>query len=228
MPYYGKRSKRRRYGRRGRRRYGKPRRAYGQSKLGYTLSVASKALAIARFAKSALNVEYKVHDTNPSGTQSTTTTYTLLNGLGQGDTGESRDGDKVRYKSLLIQGQWKRNTSATTTNIRCYLVIDKQTNGLQPDANSIFEADSDPFSLRNATYMKRYAILKTWVFTLNDDYDQKNIKAYIPLDMVTWYSGTGSTVSAIRNNSVYLVMVSDQPTNTPSYDLHTRMRYIDN
>lgn len=220
----------RRYGRRRRYRRRRPRRAPGQSGLGYALSTASKALAIAKFAKNALNVEYKNVDTSIDTTVGTTAAYTLLNGLAQGDSESSRDGEKVRFKSLQVRGQLKQGASATAAQtVHFYLVIDKQTNGLAPDSGSIFETDSDVFSLRNTTYMKRYVVLRDWLVNLDDvGREQQTIKFYTKMNMPTMYIGTGSTVGNITTNSLYLVAVSDDNTNPPEMDLSIRLRYIDN
>lgn len=215
-----------------RRRYGKRRmrRKPGQSKLGYTMNLAHTALKMASITKSLLNVEFKYKDTSIAQTVTTTPSYILLNGLAEGDTESSRDGDRTRFKSIQIRGQAIQGASATAAQVvHLALVIDKQPNGGAPTTNGIFDTDADVYSFRNVSYSKRFVVLRDWLINLDDvNREQVTINFYKRLNMITMFNGTAGDITGINSNSLYLFMVSDTAVNPPSVDLSVRARYIDN
>lgn len=98
----------------------------------------------------------------------------LLSGIAQGDTGSTRDGDKISIKSIKIRGQIKwtpiGGTPANTPSFfRLVVFRDKQQ--IADTAPSVADVVSggNASSLYSLTYyqMKRFKILKDMTLTLN-------------------------------------------------------------
>lgn len=91
-------------------------------------------------------------------------------------TGESqRDGSRIVVKSIQIQGYAMRTSvaaAATTTGpnlIQVSLVMDKQTNGTQLNAEDVFGVtDPEVPGRRVLANSSRFKVLKTWLLPLND------------------------------------------------------------
>lgn len=218
MPYkknYRRRGKRTKYGNRGK--------VYG--KAAYQLYKDVSML------KNLINVEFKTHDvSHTEGALAQTAEGFLLNGLAKGDNYNTRDGRQVRWKSIQIDGYFLQHSSASNTNMRVVLVIDKQPSEVEPAFLQIYDTESET-SHRKLDNRKRFVILRSFNMILSTQGDKamKNFKIFRKLDMKTVYdaSNTGD-ISDISSNALYLFFVSNQPTNRPSVQFNSRMRFIDN
>lgn len=181
--------------------------------------------------KNLINVEFKVSDTTHSeGALAQVSEGFLLNGLIKGDDISTRDGRQVRWKSVQVDGYWLQHASAVNTNLRIILVIDKQPSEVEPAFTDIYDTDTE-LSHRNLNNRKRFVILKVFnqIITTQGGDSMRNFAFYEKLDMKTVYdaSNTGD-VGDISSNALYLFFVSNQPTNRPTVQFNSRMRFIDN
>lgn len=191
-----------------------------------------------RFLKELVNVEFKFNDKDHTGAfainSSASTSFFLLNGLATGDTSESRDGDSVRYKSIQIAGVIFANGTSKVGPVRCILFIDKSPNGVAPTLGNLLANNSAVTNLycpRNLDYKKRFVILSDQLFNPSYGNDNEAIpfKIYKKLNMHTIYGlGSVGTIADITSNALYLVLISQETTNTPSGELYSRLRMIDN
>jgi hypothetical protein len=218
---YNRRSRRSRYRRRRRfRRYASP--TYAQ--------IGSKVFRDVQRLKNLINVEFKshLHQTNTSPSTSGHVSY--VTNVDKGDSISQRDGDQIRLKSIETRGMYTLNPSATSTTVRLMWVLVKNVNGATPAIGDIIETlgSSDVSSLRNLEYRRNVVILKDMVMVLNSDTPKRYVKYYRKMDAKLLYNGSATDVTAAESNSVFLVQISDEATNTPTVELNTRVRFIDN
>lgn len=180
--------------------------------------------------KGMLNVEYKSKDVAVSETPNTTGTVIYLNDIAGNDSLAGRDGLQVRLKSLQMRLTSEVNVSDVDTFVRIMVVIDKQPQGALPSITDILESTSIT-SVRNLSFRKRFVILKDTVQKLRSGAVSNNIqfmRLYKRLDMKSIYNSTGSGISNIESNGLFLVLFSDEATNPPTISGTTRVRYLDN
>lgn len=169
-----------------------------------------------------------------------------LNGITQGDGENDRDGRKVVTKSVMVKGTvdlpGADNINNGDTTVFIALVLDKQTNGAQLNAEDVFTTSaagglsSQPF--RNLQYVQRFDVLASTTLCLENSGMAYNGSALIPvstrktfefyrkLDLPVMYSGTGGSVSSIVDNSLHLIAVCDNAAAVPQIVYGSRVRFV--
>jgi len=222
MAYY-RRNYRRRYRRR---RYRKKRGGNDY------ISTAMKALSLAKYLKTLVNVERKYVDVQGTTSIGTTWSAILLNGVAEGDGENARDGNTIKAMSNLNRLQLKINGSATYSRVRVMLVRYKPSHGsTSPVVAQLFQDTADILSPLNKDYIGDYKIYFDKIYTMSVNNDSANIqlnKFMKGLKFHTRYSGTSNASTSLSMNSLWLCLVSDEATNTPTYDLYNRFNYVDN
>lgn len=188
----------------------------------------NKSYRMAKKALSLINVEFKKVDaTGNVNVTSGSGQLILLNGLTKGDDYDNRDGRRIRMKSVELSLISLINASATDTVVKWFIVLDKQPNVSAPVLGDIF--DSGLHAIRNLDNRSRFLILKKGVHNLNSNYPEKSTKCYRRLDIRTTYDASNvGDITDITTNSLYLVLASDEATNTPNVKYYSRIRFIDN
>lgn len=230
------------YGRYRRRRYrvgGRKRRRKSQA-LRY-LSNAAKALVVAKQAyymskrlKRLVNVEFKKFDLDIGGlVTSTTGSVTHLTQIASGDTDQARDGNSVKCQSVWLKGHLARSASASTTIVRMIVFCDKQqgsdaaagvTDVLDPSIGSGAEVYMNP--LNNET-VGRFQILSDKTIRLDDATGTlKMFQTYFKYNRHVRWNGTAA--GDIQKNGLFLLLVSNESTNTPTINGNFRVTYTDN
>lgn len=202
----------------------KPKRAWYERK--YTaMEIAGKALVMAKYVKSLVNVEKKYFDTSESTAVSTTATLTHLTAVAQGDGATSRDGNTFRCKSLQMRDVFSINGAATVSNIRYIVFIWKDDTA--PTVADILD-DSDYTSLLNIETSSKYRILRDYSYSIDQSGDKGSImrNGYIPLNLVVKFDNT--TGADYMNNSIWALAVSSEATNTVARSSKYRIRFVDN
>jgi len=224
-----------------------------EHKAGKVMQVASKALSIATTVASYLNVEQKNNDVVDTGNFAggSIKTY-LLNGISQGDTGNTRDGDQV--KVMKTYGKLRvANTDIDATHwFRVMLLIDRQADGTIPTIQEVLDVgNSEPAMIahNNMDNKFRFRVLHDKLYkcapsgstTTGDssyiikyfyDFIKKN-KSKLkrkPLreGLKVRYSGTGNTASDIASGSLWLFVIADGASAEFAVDHVGRTRYVDN
>lgn len=230
-----------------------------RKKINPAMQTASKALSIASRVAKAINVEKKYSDKiitmavndSPSGT------VTLLNGVANGDTSTTRDGNQMKMTSLFLRGTVVANgdyfaqTSRNPQQVRIAIVWDKQADGALPATNEIFEVIgagqvNSPLKITNG---KRFKVLYDKALILGaDGYhvtdaavstfmpQARHFEHYISFTknrqngLKVRYSGDTSAVSDIATGCLYLVVLPGDGYGAyqPQGNLYSRIRYVDN
>lgn len=190
-----------------------------------------KALKIAYNIKKVLNVEYKHVETAEAALAvSQTPDIALLTGVAQGQTDATRNGNQVRAKSLLLRGQVEKNASATYTYVRFILFQDTSSDGAAPSASDLLDTAVGAIvnCPLNKDFGKRFRVLRDKTIILNSARPSHSFKHFVKLGHVVEYQGTDATQASTSTGHVYLMLVSNEATNTPSVNSTYRFSFIDN
>lgn len=196
------------------------------------LSTAAKALALALMLKRMINVEKKFIESATSSAQSTSATVALLTGIAQGDTQNDRNGNSIKAQSVSTKYNVEMNSSATATQVRIMLVIDKNSNGAAPVLSDILDngvASNAVAHYNSDTAGSRFLILhdKSYSLSINGSRTISG-SCYSKLNHhVKFTSSTGAQASCASGH-LYLILWSDESTNTPIITQSSVFRYTDN
>jgi len=197
-----------------------------------TISNAAKMSRMARdlaMLKFMINVEKKYSDITFSNTVSNTLNPQTLNALSQGTSATTRNGQSVKFTSLFMRAYMTMNASATTTQIRFLIFRDRQPNAAGPGTTTILADNTNILSALQIGNSRRFKILADRIFRLDTNKLNHEFKFFRKLNFHTEYNTTnGGTVADITTNSLYIIMFSDQATNTPTISFYSRVRFVDN
>lgn len=189
-------------------------------------STAAAAMALALKTARMINVEIKNFDhTNTNATINTAGFIQNLFTPAQGTLSNERDGDSS--KILRVSGRlvFQMNNSATKTQIRVILFRGKQENSNPYGMGDVLETVSvvspknyhDRFRTK-IIYDKLYHLSNNGNSNLALDY---NFKLY---GHVNFENGTQD----IENGGLYILFLSNEPTNVPTLTSYLRTTFTDN
>jgi hypothetical protein len=192
------------------------------------------AYSMGKQALALVNAEHKRIDVTDSGTLSTgsgTLGPVLLSGASQGDTAQTRDGNKIRLKGLdFIMRVNASNSAVKDTFGRLIIFKVHQPQGSLPSTTDIVETANDPetltawdtrgtFKILHDQFLHCRAVAKKTAFTRVD----------LKLDMHQIFSGSGSTVTAIETGAIcFLYLYNTDVSNASEYEYQSRIVFMDN
>lgn len=219
---YRRKSRRSRYGNR---RRGK-RSTYAPNKWAWYAKQAWKGV---KFVKSIINSEKHYFDnTSVTGAVASAGTIYCLSNIAQGDDVNNRQGNSVLAKTLYVRGTMYRNVSNTAVinSVRCIWFQDTSNQGSDPTVTDILQS-ADVRSPLNVDKTSRYSIIRDKVYTLSVGGQAGfNIKKFLPINNHLKY--TGSSGSNIYTNALYVLVITDQSTLQPVFDMTSRLAFYDN
>lgn len=191
--------------------------------------IGAKVWKDVQMLKNLINVEFKYKDSGNTGSIDTSGAVRHLNDITQGDGATQRGGAQARLKSLNCLGNIVKHASATQTTVRVLFFIWKDVNLTAPVVSDVLDGGA-LLDLKNLDEKRNFVILKDRMYTLDADHPIQVIKYYRKLDLKTlWKSGStngGSTNT--EYGGVYMLVISSEATNTPTYDINTRISFVDN
>ena len=184
-----------------------------------------------KVVKQYVNVEYKVHDEASSDTPDTTPTIIGLSLIEEGDDNDNRNGRQIKGVSFQMQGSIKIDSSAPDSIVRMIIIQDKHQDGVLPSSSDIHTGGITVSSLPSDENRKRFVTLYDKRTVVSNSGMGKKIYKYYK----KWkpgkkihYKGIAASQASQGNNNLYLIIVSDEATNTPTVIYKTRLKYIDN
>lgn len=206
------------------------------------VAIASRALSMAKFLASVINVEHKFKDTVfPRTTIFSTPSITFISGTSQGDAQSgSRNGDSIKLSSVNMRGLITVGSaiSATSTvnikTVRVILINDKVSDGAAPALSDVLDNSVLPnvYARYNPDNMgARFKILYDKRFTVSPTTNCIKFSCYRKLKHHLKYTGSTANQSDASTGHLYVLVVSDDnavDTNTPECEFNTCIRYIDN
>lgn len=207
----------------------KAKKAYGKGKKAYKFAkkhegTARKALAIAQSLQRMINVEYKYYFHSGALTPTSTGQVVNLFVPAQGSEYNMRDGDSV--KNIRMDGSFwlLKNSSSAASLLRMIIFRGKQEN-----ATTFVTSDwlqGDILSRKNITEKYRTKTLYDKTFSLNSTRnDTVNQTFDIKLFGHTKFT-SGTTY--VEDGGIYMLLISNEATNTPYFNYNFRMSYTDN
>jgi len=192
-----------------------------------TISLAKKALQGVWYLKGLVNSEMLHNQGLGSTTTNNAGTMTLLNGMAQNDTSSGRTGNSILMRNVHLRLGFEQHASATVTTYRVILLWDtQQTADTSPAVTDVLESAS-PYSPLATANVGRFKVIKNWFFTTDDTKAQtKLIECYKQFRVHTRYNGTANT--DIQKMGLYLLTLSDQATNVPTFRYSWKVGYHDN
>jgi hypothetical protein len=180
--------------------------------------------------KNLLNVEDKYVDVANTAGFSSTATLILLNGVLQDDTENGRVGISIKSVSLDFNMTLTINSSATATYVRMFIVRDEQPNGAAFTYGTFVSSQTDVRTLTNVNFEQRFYTYADELFALNSNGQQNQVfRTRIPINFHTYFDDSDvGDVTDISKNSLYLVLVSNEATNTPTIGYYSRYWFVDN
>lgn len=208
---------------------------YGQYKkcAGYVAQDAAKALSLAKYLKSIVNVEFKSHTVQGTNTAITVAPVIIeTTNIEQGDTTFQRDGNNAKLTSLSLKYILTQHATATNTQVRVMVVHDRQTNqAIYQGANLLSDvtAADNIVSARNLNHAGRLHVLYDKVHTFTDT-GRTNIYGQFHKKLqqkIRWDASTPD-ITDLTQSSLSLVFMSNEATNTPNITFSHRLRFVDN
>lgn len=227
MPYPYKR-RYQRYVRRRRR----PTRSTGVTKVMSYARYAMLAYRMATRLRRLVNVEIKKFDqTIAVGTNVTSSgvCYSCCD-IAQGDTDQTRDGNSIKPLGIKFQVRLTNNATAVNTSVRVMVIKDlQQVADTAPTVSEVLDTSivgAYAAPLNNNT-VGRFKVLSDKLISLNTvSKPQMDLMWYQKLYGHIRYNGTSA--ADIQKGGIYLLIVSDQATNYPTFGFNTRLFYADN
>jgi hypothetical protein len=195
--------------------------------------LASRALAVFKGAGSLLlNAEFKHIDTTVASAVSTTPVITVLSALAQGDTNITRDGNSIKCTGFDFRYLYSVNASATASLARVVVFLDTRNIGAAPTVTDVFA--SSTIALPNVDAQpNRFVLLydRTHSLVLAGD-SRQEVTHPITLGALKGvhftYNGNAGTVADLRGAALFVYVLSNEATNTPSLDFQCRLWFVDN
>ncbi len=195
--------------------------------------VAEKAYSLAKLALRGLNVEYKFHDTQLTGSNvPTTAIINQISNIAQGDTAITRDGSQVKCVNLEIHWRVRQHATATETAVRVLIVKDSQTNGAIYTIADLLQDTSIFDSIvtrKNLDNMFRLHIMYDKVFFMSDSGNKNAYGSFNrALNQKLRFDGVAGDITDLASSSYSIVFLSDEGTNVPDVSVFSRLKYVDN
>lgn len=192
-----------------------------------TAQIARAAWRATKYIKGLVNSEMFHHDKGADAQAVPSTgSITHITDIAVGDDAGSRTGNSILLRNMLKRIRFTKHASATTTFIRYMIVQDTQQVGdTTPAITDVLEyADVDsPMKLGSSG---RFKVMLNRMVALDTNRLTFHKETFSKLYSHIRYNGNAST--DIQKNGIYLILISDQLTNTPSVDWYFRLGYHDN
>jgi len=143
--------------------------------------------------------------------------------MAQGTANGTRIGSQITVTNInchldVVTGTNASNPGVAHTPVRIILGIDKQANGAAPAVLDVLQTAS-PYSFRNMYTLNRFIILKDKLFDMNPILyvSAPNVGENGRILKFAWkgqlpilYSGTTASITEIKSNNVFLLVISDR------------------
>lgn len=192
-------------------------------------STATKALALARQNKKALDTEIFSISTVMTADPNTTGTVQNLSAIAQSLTAAGRTGLSIKAFSLRMKGHVALHASATASRVRVVVAYDRSGTTNAPAIADLFTdgpAMADNLlTIGSPQVSSRFQVISDKLYVVVTNRPIVTFDIYKKLNKAIHYSAAGSTDEG-RNN-LWLFMASSEATNDPSFVGEARFKYQD-
>lgn len=149
-----------------------------------------------------------------------------LSFIAEGDGENERTGQKINHLNTVVRGKITMHASATNTKVRI-LIIRQKTNAT-PQLSGVLQAATGSAAVdrfKSSIYGGLSTIMYDKTVQLHTYRPAVSFfakaKSKFPIE---WADGTAAGIS---KNHVYMILISDEATNTPTLDYTWRVNYYD-
>lgn len=195
-------------------------------------SLAKRTAAGLNEIRKLINIEEKVLDTSQSSAVfDTTGNIYSISTVGQGTDYNQRIGDSIKMQHIEVHWRLYKNTGSTQSLVRIMLVRDLDGYGTAPATGDVLQSVGTATSVSSPTdwlNRKRFSVLRDEYHTLNNTGDSTVCGVWeVPHSGHVLYLGTTAAASSNGKGSLYVLVISDEPTNTPSVSFYSRIVFTD-
>lgn len=180
--------------------------------------------------KGLINSELKRFDVGNTVIPTTTPVVVSLCDIPQGDDVGDRDGNKLLAKYIKFEANIAMDNTQTTTFVRMIIFVDTENQGVIPVASDVLESTAASVALVspiNKDNTQRFTVLADRCFSFSNT-GQQSVHTEVFRNLNFHISYT-TTLSTSRNkNSIWLMYLSDQGTETPVMIYQSRLAFYDN
>ncbi len=174
-------------------------------------------------------------------------TYLGMGVVAQGDEETNRDGRKIVLKSVYVKGQVKLLATTTVASVTgdpvgvaLWLVLDKQTNGAQLDAEKVVTATTHPdLCFRNLKYSQRFQTLWSKRFyitpevaandstatTVSYGMAGRDFECFKKLNIPVTFTGNAAVIANVADNSLHMIGIASAATKV-QLQYGARVRFV--
>lgn len=179
-----------------------------------------------------INVEYKaVYNQYNANSVGTSATIQNLNIIDQGTSSLARIGEQVKLTRLNMNLFAQIHSSATASQMRVMIFHDKQVNQSTPSSSDIFQdntAGDILVSHLNLDNRRRFRVLLDRLLFMSQERPNARCTFNKKLNLHINFDGSTSSVADQTTNALYLLLVANEATNTPTVTGNIVTRYVDN
>lgn len=181
-----------------------------------------------------VNVEEKIILTSSGGTPVVfdfNGVIVPLTYVAQGTDYTNRVGDSIKLQKLEFKAAIVKSNSSITTTCRCIIFRDLDNYGTIPavtDLMQVIGAGDAPLSAYKFLNRKRFSILYDELLELCANGDQGQVIAVdIPHSGHVLYLGSAANAASQGKGGIYVLFISNEGTNYPTYTFYNRIIFTD-
>jgi hypothetical protein len=180
-----------------------------------------------------INIETKIAETISGSTAfSASGVIVPISQISQGtDYINNRIGNSIKLQKIEVRGRVYKNATATQSVMRVVMFRDLDGYGTTPLIGDVLQnvsgvsAPLTPFDFNNR---QRFSILMDELLTLNSTGESSSV---FQLDLTheghILYLGATAAAASDGKGSLYMLFISDEAVNTPTFNFYSRLYYTD-
>lgn len=180
-----------------------------------------------------VNVEEKVIEVDSaSATFNTNGTIYSLSTIVQGTNFNERIGNSIKLQSIDVRYRIFMNTTSGNTVVRVIIFRDLDGYGTAPTVTDVLAqgvgSTTAPLAMHDFLNRKRFSYLYDYVDTLSPQGERGfATEVHIPHEGHILYLGSTAAAASNGKGSLYMLVISDESTNTPSVAFQSRVVFTD-
>jgi len=179
-----------------------------------------------------INIEEKELVTNAvSAPFDTNGALVPISRIAQGSNYTDRIGNSIKMQHIEVRGRIFKNASASFSVMRVLLIRDLDGYGSVPNIPDIMETVGTtlaPLTQLDFLNRKRFSVLYDELLTLNSTGDSSAVfEIQLPHEGHILYLGSTAAAASDGKGSLYMLFISDESTNTPTYAFSSRIVFTD-
>jgi len=151
--------------------------------------------------------------------------------IAQGSNYTDRVGNSIKLQHIEVRGRIFKNALASFSVMRVLLVRDLDGYGTVPNVSDIMGTVGStvaPLTQYDFLNRKRFSYLYDELLTLSSTGDSSAVfEIQIPHEGHILYLGTTAAAASDGKGSLYLLFISDEATNTPTFAFSSRIMFTD-